>query len=216
MAATVTFGGGRFEPFLVQNGLHQGCTFAPTLFILYFGLVIDTWLSWCHVAGVKVQFKLGGKLVGERTRTPNSFVLSECLFANDAALVCSCREDMVLAARTFDEVAIEYGLTLSVPKTKLLVAGLRHTNDDLAPLELNGGEVEVVDQFKYLGSLVEACSGVVGEVGCRFAQVSKAFGSLRDSVFAASYLTLETKRMVYQSVELGVLLYGAETWAPTQ
>ena len=37
-----------------------------------------------------------------------------------------------------------------------------------------------------------------------------------DSVFAASYLTLETKRMVYQSVVLGVLLYGAESWAPTQ
>ena len=85
---------------------------------------------------------------------------------------------MVLAARTFDEVATEYGLTLSVPKTKLLVAGLRHTNDDLAPLELNRGEVEVVDQFKYLRSLVEVCSGVVGEVGCRLAQASKAFVSL--------------------------------------
>ena len=42
------------------------------------------------------------------------------------------------------------------------------------------------------------------------------FGSLRDSVFAASDLTLETKRMVYRSVALGMLLYGAETWAPTQ
>ena len=42
MSATVTVGGGRFEPFLVQNGLHQECTIAPTLFILYFGLVIDS------------------------------------------------------------------------------------------------------------------------------------------------------------------------------
>ena len=29
-------------------------------------------------------------------------------------------------------------------------------------------------------------------------------------------LTMETKKMVYQSVVLGVLLCGAETWAPTQ
>ena len=35
-------------------------------------------------------------------------------------------------------------------------------------------------------------------------------------MFAASDLTLETKRMVYRSVVLGVFLYGAETWAPTQ
>ena len=81
MSATVTVGGGRSEPFFVWNGLRQGCTIAPTLFILYFGLVIDSWRSRCTVARVKVQFKLGGKLVGERTTRPNCFVLSKCLFA---------------------------------------------------------------------------------------------------------------------------------------
>ena len=86
----------------------------------------------------------------------------------------------------------------------------------LAPLELDGGVVKVVDEFKYFGSLVEAHVGVVGEVSCRIAQASRAFGSLHDSVFTASDLTLEAKRMVYRFVVLGVLLYGAETWAPTQ
>ena len=145
MSATVTVGGGRSEPFSVRNGLRQGCTIAPTLFILYFGLVIDRWLDRCQAAGVEVQFKLGGRLIGERTKRPSSFVLSEYLFADDAALVCSCREDVVLTARIFDEVATENGLTLSVPKTKLLVAGLGLTIDDLAPLELDGGVVEVVE-----------------------------------------------------------------------
>ena len=71
-----------------------------------------------------MQLKLSGKLIEERTRRPNSFALSKCLFADDAALVCSCREDMVLAARIYNEVATEYGFTLSVPKKKLVVAGL--------------------------------------------------------------------------------------------
>ena len=93
-------------------------------------------------------YATGGRLVGERTKRPSSFVLSECLFSDDAALVCSCREDVVLAARV---VATENGLTLSVPKTKLLVAGLGLTIDDLAQLELDGGVVEVVEQFKYFG-----------------------------------------------------------------
>ena len=91
----------------------------------------------------------GGRLVGERTRRLDSFVLSECLFADDAALVCSCREEMILAARMFDKVATEFGLTLSVPKTKPLVAGIGLTGDNLAPWELEGGVVEVVDRFKY-------------------------------------------------------------------
>ena len=49
--------------------------------------MIDRWLSQCHIAGVQVQFKLGGKLVGERTKRPSYFVLSECVFTDDATLV---------------------------------------------------------------------------------------------------------------------------------
>ena len=113
---------------------------------------------------MEVQFKMGEKLIGERTRRPSSFVLSECLFADVATLVCSYRENIVLAASMLDEVVTEYGLTLSVPKTKLLIAGIGLTNDDLAPLELDGGIVGLVEQFKYLGSLVEASGGVACEV----------------------------------------------------
>jgi len=119
VCVTLTVGGGESEPFLVQNGLRQGCTLASTLFILYFGLVIDRWLNRCQAGDLVVQFKLGGKLVGERTR-----ILSECLFADDTALMCSSREDMVLAGEVFNEVISEYGLTLSIAKTKLLVSGI--------------------------------------------------------------------------------------------
>ena len=64
----------------------------------------------------------------------------------------------------------------------MLVAGIRLADDDLVPLELGGGVAEVVKPFKYLGSLVEACGGIVSEVSCRIAQASGAFGSLLDSV----------------------------------
>ena len=88
-------------------------------------------------------------------------------------------------------------------------------NDNLAPLELDGGVVEVVEQFKYLGSLVHG--GVVGvKLAVELFKHLGVFGSLHDSVFTASDLTMETKRIVYQSVVLGVLLYGAETWAFSQ
>ena len=107
--------------------------------------MIDRWLSLCQATGVEVQFKVGGKLVGEKTRRPSSFVLSECLFADDAPLVCSYTVNMVLAVRMFDEVATEHSLTLSVPKTKLLVAGIGLNNDDLVQSELEGGTVGVVE-----------------------------------------------------------------------
>ena len=60
------------------------------------------------------------------------------------------RENMVLAATTFDEVATEYSLSLSVPKTKLLCLYLLMLN--WLYYNLSGGVVEVVvEHFKYLG-----------------------------------------------------------------
>ena len=41
MSAKVIVGQEIMEPINVCNGLHQGCTMAPVLFSLYFGVVVD-------------------------------------------------------------------------------------------------------------------------------------------------------------------------------
>ena len=47
-------------------------------------------------------------------------------------------------------------------------------------------------------------------------RATRAFGALRKSVFQNSSLSRRTKKMVYQVVVLGVLLYVAETWLAKQ
>ena len=118
---------------------------------------------------------------------------------------------MESAAHKLDDLLRKWGLTLSIVKTKLLVAGDSDA-DDMRPLRLDGGEVESVTEFKYLGSIVEAKGGIAQEVGEKIAKVSKAFGALREPIFRDSNLSLRTKRKVYKAVVLGVLLYGSETW----
>ena len=77
---------------------------------------------------------------------------------------------------------------------------------DLASLELGGGSVEVVKEFKYLGSFIEA-HGRMTEEGSRWvAQASRVFGELSRSVFMTCDLSLETKQLLYQSV--------VATWCP--
>ena len=109
--------------------------------------------------------------------------MSECLFADNAALVCSSSEDMVVAAKIFEEISAGWGLILSVPKTKLLVAGVKLSPVNVAPLQLNGGAVVVVREFKYLGSLVEVTGRMTGEIDQHIVQASKAFGSLCSAAF---------------------------------
>ena len=51
------------------------------------------------------------------------------------------------------------------------------------------------------------------DVEDRVAHASHAFGALCRPVFCNGSLSRKTKRMVNHAAVLGVLLYGAETWA---
>ena len=71
-----------------------------------------------------------------------------------------------------EKIINSWGLTLSVAKTKLLVTGSA-SNVERLPIKLQGGEIECVSEFKYLGSM-ESGGGVMVEVGERIAQTSVA------------------------------------------
>ena len=91
MAATVLVGVEDATLFEVRNGLPQGCTIAP---LCLFEQVFQCLLFRCNAMEVRVLYKIGGKLIGECTRRPSSFVISEWLFADDKALICTSRSDM--------------------------------------------------------------------------------------------------------------------------
>ena len=188
MKAEVTVEGKVAPDFEVRNGFRQGCVLASTLFNLYFNLVIRQWRERCREFGVEVLYKCGGKLVGERTRRPLSAIVPELEFADDVTAVGTSRESMKRAACVLDEILREWGLTLSIVKTKLMVAGSRDEGDR-RPLQLEGGEAECVPDFKYLGSVIKSRGGVVKEVGERIAKASKAFGALRMPVFRDNNLS---------------------------
>ena len=107
-----------------------------------------------------------------------------------------------------------FGPTVNFAKTKLMVAGRNTSEADAGPLKLGEEEVECVEKFPYLESIVAASGTVDAEVDRRIAQASKAFGALRKPVFQDKNLSLHTKRAIYKACGLTVLLYSAECWIP--
>ena len=142
--------------------------------------------------------------------------MTECQFADDAALLATTREGAERAMEEYQRVAEGFGLSVSIPNTKLMVTGRETTEEDRAPLHINNIVIESVTEFLYLGSLVASSGRVDTEVDKRIAQASKAFGALRKAVFSDGTLYVETKRKVYQACVLSILLYGSECWTPLQ
>ena len=86
---------------------------------------------------------------------------------------------------------------------------------DLAEgLLVNNEEIEVVREFKYLGSILTQDANPEREILCRIALAGSAFNCLRN-VWRNSKYSQKLKLRIYNSNVLSVLTYGCETWSIT-
>ena len=118
------------------------------------------------------------------------------------------------AIRLYQGIEKSFGLTVSIVKTKFMVAGCNITEEDRQPIAVEGGTIDHVNQFQYLGSIISPNGQIDAEIDRCIANASKAFGELRQAVFRDHNLSITTKRLIYQACVLSILLYGAECWTP--
>ena len=123
--------------------------------------------------GTYLRYRLDHELFRRSTSNAELYRINECQFADDAALLATNRPGIEKAAQSYVEVALAFGLTVSIPKTKFLVTGHAVQESDKAPIDLSQGSIENVDEFPYLGSLVASNGMVDAEVTKRIANASR-------------------------------------------
>ena len=83
---------------------------------------------------------------------------------------------------------------------------------DLSDIELgNNRYIPIVDEFCYLGSMVERECTDEADVDAHIEKAGNAFGSLRKPLFSSTRVTFKDKQMVYVCLILAVLLHDAES-----
>ena len=193
---------------------------APVLFNLYFGLVIERWRSLLMErgieSGVDFSFTIDGQLFPRVTRRhphSESGHADDFEFADDAVLLATTRNAADQSLSAFCEVASSLGLTVSMTKTKLLVAGFGVCPADCSDLVIGSDRVEAVTSFPYLGSTITPNSRSQADIRSRLAKGAGAFGGLRRILHDRS-LNLPTRRHLYVVCVLSTVLYGSECWTP--
>jgi len=137
------------------------------------------------------------------------------MYADDISLACDTAEKLRVAVTTMDATFLRWGLTISAKKTKVLVVG-RNVAAQAAEsvITLREDQLEVVSQFKYLGSVFNSDCTLDTEITHRVTAANSAFQQLRRvNIWSSRALTLFVKMQFFQCVVMSVLLYSGETWA---
>ena len=220
MNVTVREGGDRSQPFGVTSGTKQGCVLAPTLFSIFFSLMLHVaFKDTTDGVGIKTRFDKGlCSVKSSHFNAPTKvklLTIRELLFADDCALAALSQEALQRLCDCFATAASRFGLTISIKKTEALFQPAPG-NIYVAPsVTIEGKLLNAVDNFKYLGSIVSNDTSMDAEITARIARATAAFGRLSKRLWTNNGIHLNTKIGVYKAAVLTSLLYGCETWTLT-
>ena len=214
MHATVQEDGQHSEPFLVTNGVKQGCVLAPTLFSMVFSAMLTDAFRDGDI-GVNFRYRMNQLFNPRRMQAKTKVhgdTARDFLFADDCALNACSQEDMQISMDLFSKACDDFGLTISIKKTEVLhqpAPAAPHTEPHIT---VKDQSLAVANKFVYLGSTLSRSANIDEEVSYRIARASASFGRLKDRVWHRHGLSLKTKLKVYRAVVLPSLLYASETW----
>jgi len=135
-------------------------------------------------------------------------------FADDVVLLAEMLSVLVLALEVMNREAHPLGLTINWAKTKIQNLGEQDGANQLQFATVGGNQVEVVESFTYLGSLIQVSGNSEPEIKRQINIVREAMFTVDQNIWRSS-ITLETKRRLYNAYILPIFLYDAETWLVT-
>jgi len=120
----------------INKGLCQGCPLSPTLFNIYSDEIITKWQNQ-DITGIKLS---------------KNRQLSTLLFADDQVIIADTENNLQKAAYKLNQIITEYGLTISVQKTKSMAFEGR--DPVRTKIVIDNKIIEQVNSFNYLGNMI--------------------------------------------------------------
>ena len=189
--AAVRIGGNLGEWFHQEKGTRQGDPISPIIFTIYLERILEH-LSDEDQGGLSVH---GYKITNLR-------------YADDIDLVSTSSEQLQQSLDEVTKRANKAGLKVNVGKTKYMTFGEQHPP---TPIKVEDKEVDTVEEFEYLGSLITWDNDCSKEIKRR---IGKAYGALSgfNKLWNSKAISLGTKIKVLRACVFSILLYACETW----
>ena len=125
-------------------------------------------------------------------------------YADDTTLMAESEELKSLLMKVKEE-SKNVGLKLNIQKTKIMASS------HITSWQIDGGTVETVADFTFLGSKITADGDCSHEIKTHLLLGRKAMTNL-DSILKSRDITLKTKVHLVKAMVFPVVMYGCELW----
>ena len=210
MQGTVQFSGSTSEPFNISSGVKWGCVLAPTLFGIFFALLLNHALGTSN-EGIYLHTRSDGRLSNiARLRTKTKMceaLIRDMLFADDEAIGFHTQQELQSLMDRFSQGCRDFGFNISLKKTNV-----RGQGTETAPtITIDDYKLDLVHHFTYLGSTVTDNPSLDVDLDKRIGKAATTLARLTTRVWSNTMLTEKTKMAVYNACVNSTLLYGSET-----
>ena len=113
----------------------------------------------------------GVKINGEKIKTIR--------YTDDTAVIATSEDELQRMMHKIQAKCDEYGMSLNTEKTKVMKI-MANENDTVLAIKVKSVQVEQVEEYKYLGSLIEEDMRCIKEVRTRIGMAKTAFWNYKE------------------------------------
>ena len=146
----------------------------------------------------------------EGTASVGGREITNLRFADGIDGLAGEEEELAKLVESLDKTSTDYGMKISVEKTKLMTNNTSGINKEI---KVNGQKLETVKCFKHLGSVVSE-EGSKPEILSRTAQTTAALTRLKPVLNNRS-MFLSSKIRLMRCLVASIFLYACESWTLT-
>uniref|UniRef100_A0A8D8QNX5 Craniofacial development protein 2 n=1 Tax=Cacopsylla melanoneura TaxID=428564 RepID=A0A8D8QNX5_9HEMI len=181
-------------PFDINAGVKQGDSLSSTLFIIAL-----------HKAVKDIDQR--GTIFIKSTQV--------CAYADDIALISRSKNRLVELYKELESNAKKLGLIINESKTMFMKVSASEDKRVIEDLEIDGKTFKGVEQFKYLGEIVNNAGKTSSAIKDRLNLGNKAYFA-NQTLIKSKLITRNTKMKIYKTLIRPVITYGSESWTLTK
>ena len=188
------------ETFSTQEGLRQGGSLSPVLFVIF----MDEVIKKCTSRSKKLH-------VGHKNL--QRVEISEGVFADDVVIMAKNEKDLQQNINTWNTVLEEYGMKINKDKTKVMMIG---EEQEELNIDIEKTKIEQVKTFQYLGVTIDEKGKQDVEINSRIEKTLKMYYSMNKKFIDKKEISRETKMKVFKTIYRPILTFGYESWILTE